>query len=176
MKKIVAIAFILFTGNAFFSCKKPATLAPGPPSVKFMDFNVKSETNAYFHFSFTDPDGDIGLKNEDTLGAFAFGQPYYFDFHMKIFKFDTVSQSWVSGVYVVTNTPPNPNDSFGVFKYRIPFVENNSKDKSLTGEVYVQMAGFRPTTTIKRFRYEFYIFDRAHNKSNVVTTPEFNYP
>ncbi|HWY37946.1 MAG TPA: hypothetical protein VNY73_05270 [Bacteroidia bacterium] len=170
MKKVFLIVFILFGGIVFFSCKKTSTPAPGPPTVWYKDFNVVRETEAYFHFGFKDPDGDIGLQNKDTTGAFAFGSPYYYDFHMRIFKYDTVAQAWVPGVIVYQG------DSFGIWKYRIPYVENKAKDKSLTGEIYVEMTGYRPVTTLKRFRYEFYIFDRAHNKSNVVTTPEFNYP
>jgi len=175
MKKVVLIVFTLIFGLVIFSCKKTTNPTPGPPVVTFKDFRVVSETEAYFHFGFTDPDGDIGLKNGDTTGAFAFGAPYYFDFHMEFLKFDSATQSFIPGI-IISHPTPGQTDSIGIFKYRIPFVDNKSKDKSLAGEVYVDMTGFRPYSTLKRFKYKFYIFDRAHNKSNVVTTPEFNYP
>ena len=173
MKKIVFIAFIFFAGIVFFACKKPsADPTPGPPVVKYMDFNVVKETQAYFHFGFTDPDGDIGLKNSDTDGVYKYPSIYNSDFHMRlqILNYQGVWQD--TAVY---NNTTLKKDTLQ-FLYRIPFVDNQSKDKSLTGEVYVEMTGYRFITSIKKFRYQFYIFDRAQHKSNVVTTPEFNYP
>jgi hypothetical protein len=173
VKKIILIGFVLFFGIAIFSCKKISNPAPGPPVISFMDFSVRSfepKPDAYFHFGFTDPDGDIGLKNSDTTGSFAYSSPYYYDFHMRIFKFDSATQVFVVDTVVYQGL------TYGVWNYRIPYIDNQSKDKSLSGEVYVEMVGFRYSSTKKRFKYEFYIYDRAHHKSNVVTTPEFNYP
>lgn len=173
MKKLIPIVFIVLAGTIILSCKKVTNPTPGPPVVTFKDLNITSREPkpiAYFHFLFSDPDGDIGLKNSDTTGSFAYGSPYYYDFHMKIFKYDTTTKAWLPGTIYYNG------DTAGLWYYRIPYIDNQSKDKSLTGEVYVQMTGFRPVSTMKKFRYEFYIYDRAHNKSNVVTTPEFNYP
>lgn len=170
MKKTAFIVFVLMMGIAFFSCKKTSNPTPGPPVVKFLDFNVIKETDAYFHFGFTDPDGDIGLKDSDTTGDFAFGSPYHYDFHMFILNFDTNSQAFVPDTGTYMHQP------YGIWNYRIPFIDNKSVDKSLTGEIYVEMTGYRPVSTVKRFKYQFYIYDRAHHKSNVITTPEFNYP
>lgn len=172
MRKQLAIAFIFGAGIAFFSCKKITDPEPGPPVIAFKDFSIVSETEAYFHFTFTDPDGDIGLKTSDTTGAYAYGSPYYNDFHMR-FQFRNAQGVYVDSVW--TDPIAQIVDS-GFVLYRIPFVENKSRDKSLTGEVIIKMAGFRPATNKKNFRYTFYIYDRAHRKSNVVTTPEFSYP
>jgi hypothetical protein len=174
MKKIVFIAFILFVGTAFFSCKKKSSEpTPGPPEVKYMDFNVVKETEAYFHFGFTDPDGDIGLKNSDTDGVFKYPSIYNSDFHMRLQIYSTLINNWKDTA--VYNPSTSKKDTLE-FLYRIPYVDPQSKDKSLTGEVYVEMTGYRFLTSIKRFRYQFYIYDRSQHKSNVVTTPEFNYP
>ncbi len=172
MKKLVIIFSTLFLGLVVFSCKKVSNPTPGPPVISFKDFRVVKETEAYFHFNFTDPDGDIGLKNEDTTGAFAFGSPYYFDFHMRL-QIKSYLGNWADTMIQEPFT--NIMDSLD-FNYRIPFIDTKSKDKSLTGEIYVAMTGYRFSSTIKKFRYKFYIYDRAHNKSNVVFTPEFNYP
>ena len=172
MKKVITIVFTFLLGLLVFSCKKSSTVNPGPPVITFKDLNVIKETEAYFHFGFTDPDGDIGLKNEDTTGAFAFNSIYHNDFHMRL-QVQNLSGVWKDTA--LYNSSTNKFDTLG-FVYRIPYVDNKSKDKSLTGEVYVQLTGYRFVSTIKKFRYRFYIFDRAHNKSNEVTTPEFNYP
>jgi hypothetical protein len=172
MKKVISIVLTLLLSVLAFSCKKTSTVTPGPPVVTFKDFSVLKETEAYFHFGFTDPDGDIGLKNSDTTGSFAFGSIYYNDFHMRLQILNRFGNWSDTAIF---NPTTNKFDSLD-FNYRIPYIDNKSKDKSLTGEVYVQMTGYRFVTTIKKFRYKFYIYDRAHNKSNVVTTPEFNYP
>lgn len=170
MRKLIVIFLLLAGGAGFWGCKKVTNPEPGPPAITYKSFSVVSETEAFFDFTFTDPDGDIGLKNGDTTGAFAAGSPYYYDFHMEILKYDTITNTWVSGVFAVQGI------TYGYFNYRIPYIDNKSKDKSLSGEVVINMAGYRPATTYKKFKYNFYIYDRAHNKSNVVTTPEYNYP
>ena len=175
MKKVIVLVLALFTGIVFYSCKKTSDPTPGPPVIKYLDFNVVKETQAYFHFSFTDPDGDIGLKNGDTTGVFAKGSIYHSDFHMRLQIFSTLINDWKDTAIFNPSPAPGKLDSLD-FLYRIPFIDNQAKDKSLTGEVYVEMTGYRFTTLIKKFRYRFYIFDRAQRKSNVVTTPEFNYP
>jgi len=171
MKKVVLILSLLVFGLVIFSCKKITNPEPGPPVIAFKDFSIVKETEAYFHFTFTDPDGDIGLKDEDTTGAFAVGSPYYDDFHMK-FQFKNYQGVFVDSLFYDPKT--SQKDTI-IYLYRIPFVTNNSKDKSLTGEIIVKMSGFRPETTLRKFRYVFYIYDRAHHKSNVITTPEFFY-
>lgn len=173
MRKVILILFCAVMALAVVSCKKITNPAPGPTVITFKSFNVVSETEAYFHFTFTDPDGDIGLKDGDTTGAFAFGSEYYNDFHMR-FQFKNYQGNYIDSVWI-DPTLNNQADS-GIYLYRIPYIDNKSKDKSLTGEVIIKLAGFRPASDKKVFRYNFYMYDRAHHKSNVVTTPEFNIP
>lgn len=172
MRKVILILFCAVFTAALFSCKKITNPTPGPPVIAYKSFSVVSETEAYFHFTFTDPDGDIGLKNSDTTGAFAFGSDYYYDFHMQ-FQFKNYQGNYIDSMWV--DPIANTKDS-GMVLYRIPYIDNQSKDKSLTGEIIIKMAGFRPASNKKYFRYSFFIYDRAHHKSNVVTTPEFYFP
>ncbi len=172
MRKVIPIFFILIAGLSILSCKKLSNPTPGPPVITFKEFGIVKETEAYFHFTFTDPDGDLGLKGSDTTGAFAFGSEYYDDFHMR-FQFKNYLGNYIDSAWV--DPIANTTDS-GFVLYRIPYIDNKSKDKSLTGEIIIKMAGFRPASNKKYFRYTFYIFDRAHHKSNLVTTPEFYFP
>jgi hypothetical protein len=174
MRKGIFILFCAAAAMIVLSCKKITNPTPGPSVIAFKSFDIVSETEAYFHFTFTDPDGDIGLKSSDTSGAFAHGSEYYNDFHMR-FQFKNYQGNFIDSVWIDPNNFVNPADS-GLILYRIPYVDNKSKDKSLTGEVIIKLAGFRPTSDKKNFRYHFYIYDRAHHKSNVVTTPEFYFP
>lgn len=164
---LVIPAFLVLWG-----CKKITNPDPGPPVIAYKSFEIVSETEAYMHFTFTDPDGDIGLKSGDTTGAYAFGSEYYNDFHMR-FQFKNNQGNYIDSVWydqILMKT-----DS-GFIRYRIPYIENKSKDKSLKGEIIVEMAGFRPASIYKYFRFNFFIYDRAHRKSNVITTPGYYYP
>jgi len=172
MRKLSLIVLVLLAGIFVLSCKKITNPDPGPPVITFKSFSVVSETEAYLHFTFTDPDGDIGLKSSDTTGAFANGSPYYNDFHMR-FQFKNYLGNYIDSAWV--DPIANTVDS-GFVLYRIPYVDNKSKDKSLNGEIIIKMAGFRPVSNKPNFRYQFYIYDRAHRKSNTITTPEFYYP
>jgi len=172
MRYRIVIFLLLATGIFTVSCKKITNPEPGPPVIAFKEFNMVSETEAYFHFTFTDPDGDLGLKSSDTTGAFAYGSEYYNDFHMR-FQFKNYQGNYIDSEWV--DPIANQTDS-GFVLYRIPYIDNTSKNKSLTGEIIIKMAGFRPASNKKYFRYKFYIYDRAHHKSNVVTTPDFYFP
>lgn len=172
MRKLSLIIFSAFLALAVLSCKKITNPEPGPPVIKFKSFDIVSETEAYFHFTFTDPDGDLGLKGEDTSGAFGTGSPYHNDFHMR-FQFKNYAGVYVDSVWV---DPFASIIDSGKIVYRIPYIDNKSKDKELNGEVIIKLAGFRPASNKKYFRYIFYIYDRAHQRSNDVTTPDFYYP
>ena len=172
MRKLLAIFLLVALGLFLGSCKKITNPEPGPPVIAYKSFDIVSETEAYFHFTFTDPDGDMGLKSSDTSGPFAFGSEYYNDFHMR-FQFKNYQGNYIDSVWY--DQLAVLYDS-GFVLYRIPFIDNNSKNKSLTGEIIIKMAGFRPASNKPNFRYNFYIYDRAHHKSNVVTTPEFYFP
>ncbi len=168
MRKLSLIFLVLAAAVFTFSCKKITNPEPGPPLIKFKSFSVVSETEAYLHFTFTDPDGDIGLKGSDTTGAFAYGSEYYNDFHMR-FEFKNYQGNYIDSVWT---DPFTLQKDSGFILYRIPYVQNNSKDKELNGEIIIKLAGFRPASNKKYFRHKFYIYDRAHHKSNVVFTPE----
>lgn len=157
---------------AFFGCKKITNPDPGPPVIAYKSFDIISETEAYMHFTFTDPDGDIGLKPGDTTGSYSFGSEYYNDFHMR-FQFKNYQGTYIDSVWY--DPIENKTDS-GYIRYRIPYIDNKSKDKSLKGEIIVQMAGFRPASIYKYFRFKFFIYDRAHHKSNEIITPGYYYP
>lgn len=153
------------------SCIK-RTKFPKEPVVEYKSFGILDNQNAVFVFKFTDGDGDIGLRAEDTTGDFSRGSIYYYNLYMK-YLYKNASGNFVPFVYF--NTQTGQNDTI-VLKFRTQFVESKTKDKGLQGEVYVNLNGYRPTSSHKSFKYEFYFYDRAHNKSNVTGTEEINTP
>jgi hypothetical protein len=149
------------------SCVK-RTKFPNEPVVSYKSFNILDNQNAVFVFKFTDGDGDIGLKSEDTTGDFSRGSIYYYNLYMK-YLYKNATGNFVP--YTYFNTQTGQTDTV-VLKFRTQFVESKTKDKALQGEIYVNLFGYRPTSSHKNFKYEFYFYDRAHNKSNVTGTDE----
>ncbi len=165
--KVINIFSVLFLGIFIFSCKKTKTPDPGPPVIAFKSFDIINSNDAYLRFTFTDPDGDIGLKTEDDSSK---SSPYHYDFHSR-FQFKNYLGNFIDSVWIDITGADSAQ-----YNYRIPFVDNKSKDKSLTGEIIVYFSGYRQASIYKKFRYTIYIYDRAHHKSNVITTPELYYP
>ncbi len=175
MKKLFYFSFglVLF----LFSCKKETTPAPGPPVISFGSFTTTNGTNGVITFNFTDPDGDIGLHQEDTIGNYSKGGVGYYDFYMRYYYLSPTTGNYMP-FHFQFNSIPNPLSDSLIFAYRIPFVTNNIKSKTLDGQIIVNLNGYKPSfsynDSLSNFRFEFWIYDRALHKSNVVTTPGFH--
>ncbi len=150
------------------SCVKKKTL-PIVPAIDYKSFSIIDNSTAMFVYTFSDGDGDIGLRSSDTTGSYSRTSPYYYNLYMK-YLYKNSSGNYVPYIYFDMLT--GKFDTI-ILKYRTQYIESTTKDQSLTGEVYVTMNGYRPTTTHKNFKYEFYIYDRGLHKSNVITTPVF---
>ena len=144
---------------------------PGPPVISYASFTTSDPQNGVIAINFTDPDGDIGLNQSDTGGAYAY------DFYMRYYVWSPYANTYVKYYRAYTNG--NSLIDSSIIAYRIPFVVNNSKSKSLDGQVIVNLNGYRPPRqdayddTLQTFRFQIWIYDRALHKSNVITTPSF---
>jgi hypothetical protein len=165
MKKIVYFAFILL---AIFSCKKTTTVVPGPPTVKYVSFTTSDSYTAKLTFSFSDPDGDIGnqVDLQDTTN-YDFFLRYYYKNH---------NGDYVPFYAHAPSTPADPLRDSTIYPYHLPYIANTITTHTLVGQVMVDLSGYKPGNldSLNNFRYEFWIYDRARHKSNVVTTPEFH--
>lgn len=164
-KYLLSILFLFL----FCSCLKRNEY-PVIPKVDYRSFQNFQADSAYFTFKFTDGDGDFGLNPQDTTGSFSTNSPYYYNLYVK-YLYKKQDGSWSA----FFNPNPLVNDT-QYYKFRVPFIEQQGKDKSMNGEVRVKLSELRPSTTHKNIKYVFYIYDRAFNQSNVVTTPEFVLP
>jgi hypothetical protein len=143
---------------------------PVDPVISYKDFKSYDDDSAYFTLKFTDGDGDFGLKPEDTSGSYSSTGKYYYNLYMK-YMYKKPDGTWSA----YFNANPLVNDT-QYYKYRVPFIEQSGKDKSMNGEVRVKLTELRPTTSHKFIKYVFYIYDKALHQSNVVTSPEFPLP
>jgi hypothetical protein len=173
VKKLFCFSIVL--GVVFYSCKKETTPAPAPPVISFASFTTSDGDNAVLTFNFSDADGDIGLKQSDTSGVYALGTVGYYDFYMRYYYLDSTG-NYVTFYSPIPNQPPSLADS-AISTYRIPFITDNIKSKSLDGQIIINFStGYKPGNSAKlnNFRFVFWMYDRALHKSNVVTTPGFH--
>ena len=106
-------------------------------------------------FSFVDGDGDIGLKQPDTLiqGDSSYSNLFFTLFAMKNGNLEEVDSTELA-------FPLN---------YRIPYLEPTGKDLTLKGEIQTKFMYvlFQYDTLL----YRFYLTDRADHQSNRESTP-----
>ena len=149
---------------ALSGCPVPKTL-PDVPRVEFKSFILDYKINALnqeiltgtLTFDFEDGDGDIGFEaNQDSIH-----QPDSLKYNL----FLTLHEK-VNGKYREVDTSELGSPPF----YRIPPLDREGQNKTLKGEISVDIEYF--TIDYDTLRYSFYLMDRAFHRSNVDTTDE----
>ncbi len=138
------------------------------PSIAFKDFIKRGADSADFIITFKDGDGNLGLNDWDTTGEFSSTGPYYYNMTMNYFVKNIVSGEFEQFVL--------PGGDTLRYSYRLPDITPKGQNKALAGEIMVNMLApyyYPGHTTI---RFDVFIYDREHNKSNVITTPEIIVP
>ncbi|MBL7139176.1 MAG: hypothetical protein ISS17_10435 [Bacteroidales bacterium] len=108
-------------------------------------------------FDFQDGNGDIGLNPGDTFPPFNRDGDYYYNLVIRYFEKQ-------DSIYVeVVLDPP--------FSARIPVLNPDYPGKAIKGFVSDTLA-MDPAPAFDTVRFEFFIYDRDLNKSNVLTTTD----
>lgn len=145
-----------------FACKKPDEY-PLVPVIEFKNIYTVKDNQGYDKYvyvviSFTDGDGDIGYHSpESGLNEAEFddpSSPYFNNYIVKTFIMQ--SNAWVT-----IDTP---------ISSRIPYLTPESANKALKGEILREFTVPVPLVD-DTIRYEIFIYDRARQKSNTITTP-----
>ncbi|MBI4648185.1 MAG: hypothetical protein HY738_16780 [Bacteroidia bacterium] len=166
MKKIHSILslFFIMLIVLFLSCEKPETY-PIIPSIQFKAMYAYDTTDALGNdgiiptlvFTFIDGDGDIGIKEEETRDS------------SSIFSDSIYSNNLFLTIYDKIDGEFQPIELIDYsFDYRIPYIVREGNNKTLKGEIWVELLPLYYDTV----KIEFYILDRALHQSNVETTPE----
>ncbi|OYT11030.1 MAG: hypothetical protein B6I18_06010 [Bacteroidetes bacterium 4572_112] len=152
---------VLLLFGVVFSCKKHEQY-PIEPVIEFKSIDKISnisniDDKAFLTITFTDGDGDIGLELDDTLPPFNPSSEYYYNYYITYFE--------------------KLNDTFRhvdlpfTFNTRIPFIEEDLAERGVKGEIRVELFINNINSTADSIRFDLQIIDRAHNKSNIITTP-----
>lgn len=158
MLKSILIALVIV--SIFYTCKKPSDY-PIVPVISFKEF-VKyqdvygKDSIGVLSFEFTDGDGDIGLKESDTISPYNPGSMYYYNFFVDYYEKQ-------NGELILV---PTYNNS------RIPYITPEGKNKALKGEIDMELFINNYLSPYDTIVFQAYIVDRALNKSNIITTPE----
>ncbi len=107
--------------------------------------------------SYQDGNGDIGLNPSDTFPPYQRNGPYYYNYVITYFEKQ-------NGVFKQV-------DLMIPFSLRIPVLTPNDPNKAIKGFI-VDTIGLYPPPLHDTIKFEAFIYDRALNKSNVITTPE----
>jgi hypothetical protein len=156
---------ILFTVFAlvFLSCTKEEQF-PIVPEIKYESFiRLFNPNSGLFErgvltISFTDGDGDIGLRPSDTV------PPYDYNLFIDYFEIqngDTVKVAIIDPISLDTIT----------FNQRIPILTPGGSNKSIKGEIEDTLFIYNYSSPFDTIMFELYIVDRALHQSNVIQTP-----
>lgn len=133
---------------------------PVEPIIEFVDFEQIDMHKGLLTFSFTDGDGDIGRHDGDSTTN---------DFF--IFYFFVENQQPHE---IIIEAPDDPSWSPHM---KLPYITPSGRNKAISGEIEIEvfMPVFnhnnQPILQGDTIFMEFYIRDRALNKSNVERTP-----
>jgi hypothetical protein len=167
MKKIkIALLFVaLATLFLHFSCGNIIEYSD-VPEVSYKDFSLAQTTDilgnqiikATLTIHVIDGNGDIGLNDYDTTGSFSPDSIYYNDLFLKLFQ--KIDGKFVEKQLIVPH------------RYRMPDVQPKGQVQSLVADIQVAIDYTKGTFDSDTIKYEFYIYDRALNISNVAESPE----
>lgn len=164
---------LIFVAFSYTACIEKPTY-PEEPVIAYKDFirygnNPLQPDSVEVVISFTDNEGDIGLEQTDTVGPngiFKYGNiwlVYYYD----------SANTGIWAAWDNTIATPIPFDTFKV-AYRVPPVlPEGDPAEPMKGLIYVKVNPF--TVVHKRIKYEVYMYDKAHHKSNTIETPPLDF-
>jgi hypothetical protein len=159
--RFAAIVLILFGMLVSISCMKQENY-PDVPEIGFADWVSFYDTGHYpgaaaLTITFKDGNGDIGLNPEDTMPPYNKNGNYYYNYVITYFEKQ-------NGTFVKV-------DLYPPFSARIPVLTPDYPNKAIKGFI-VDTLTMNPKPLFDTIRFELFIYDRALNKSNVVTTPD----
>ncbi len=147
------------------ACIKPQQY-PVVPQLTYKDFEIKDSFDLLQNhiklcrltLYVVDGDGDLGLQPDDTFGIHHPDSVHYHDL------FITLMQK-KHGVYDTIKLDIDHN-------YRTPYFEPKGQNKTMKADVVVKFEYPYALFKFDTLRYDFFIYDRALNRSTTEHTPD----
>ena len=163
---IVFIAAIVLNN----SCKKDV-IYPIIPAIQYKNFEKLKSYNGSdsalkLTISYTDGDGDLGLKQTQIDPPFDSSSIYYYN--MYVYYYEYFNNKWNQVTINDFST-----DTIR-FKYRFPYLTPNTDNKVIKGEIDFTINNLIPIKS-NRIKFSIFIYDRKLNKSNTVESDVITY-
>jgi hypothetical protein len=123
--------------------------------IKLFNSNLNLYDRGVLRISFKDGDGDIGLRESETL------PPYDYNFFVKYYELQNGTE-----VHVVI---ADSNE----FNARIPVLTPDGPIKAIKGEIEDTLFIYNFQSGFDTIKFDAYLLDRALNKSNTISTGWF---
>lgn len=159
MKKIFGILLILFVVSACYEIES----YPPEPEIEYVSFELTDSIDllgnavltGVLRFSFIDGDGDVGDHVPTDTSMNDSVKHVFIDLYKK-----------ENGVFLRQEQAVN-------YYYRIPYFEPGANNPVVKGDVLISDLNFYTPFGTDTLLYQFYMRDRAGNKSNIEQTDEF---
>lgn len=165
MKNLVSrkVFFLILTIILFLSSCRKREVYPDEPVISFFSFakienGLGYDDKGILNISFTDGDGDIGLREEDTLEPYNIDGDYYYNMVIEYYEKQ-------DGQFVKIDLPIENN-------YRIPYFEADLAELGIKGNISVELFINNVMSNHDTIKFSCFIYDRALHKSNIIETPE----
>ncbi|MCK4665037.1 MAG: hypothetical protein KAT68_19370 [Bacteroidales bacterium] len=161
--KYFHISVLLIILISLLSCSKDPVYS-NIPNIEYKDFYLYYDIDALGNkelygelvFSLIDGNGDIGYEEYDTLSTNDTSKVY-------------------TKLYIKIDGEFQDTSLITTLNYRIPYITPEGKNKTLKAEVKRKFE-YSATFFGDTIKYEFYVIDRALNKSNIEQTPAIVLP
>ena len=164
MKYLLSLGIVLLFFSPFFTGCEEIRSYPATPEISYSSFYVRDTVLndnqlrvGTLAFTFVDGDGDFGLMKPDS-GETDTSKLYnlYFTIYNKI-----------NGTFV-QDTDLRTKPYYPVYYHEA--MQREGQDKTLKGTIAINIEYF--IINYDTVKYDFFIVDRALNKSNVASTPD----
>jgi hypothetical protein len=155
-----------------FACSDDKGTTNQAPKLSLLDLEVvTNEFKSYdslllLKLQYVDENGDLGLKESDTLGSFKYGQP----------NFNNLFCYWYikkAGTWLKPINPFSSPQDFLNFNERLPYLTPAGRNKRLEGEITLRIPARPLGLKFDTVKMQVWMLDRALNKSNIIETKEF---
>lgn len=158
MKKWFFIGLSLL---ALAGCRPPVKF-PEEPHIEFVSLEKEDDgtgvdNQATLTIHFQDGDGDIGLRESDTVGVFSKDSLFYYNFFIDFYE-----KQYGQWVKVEMPTPLHA---------RVPYLSENVPE-SIEGDLSILTYINNYYSSFDTVKLSCYLVDRALHVSNIVETPE----
>lgn len=169
----IILFVLIFVLPAAVSCRKVEKYPP-IPQIQYMGFekiynpDLEIYDRGVLSFSFQDGDGDIGLNSTDTFPPFNASSQYHYNL---IITYYEMQNGVIKEVPILWYNPQTEQYDTLTLSARIPNLTPDGINKSISGEIYDTLFIYNFNSSFDTISFDAYIFDRALNASNTISTP-----